>query len=126
MNLASPPPPHAASRDPTDRVARLCAALVSAYLAATLWPMLRYVAANGTVAPLALHLGALAVAIGAIRASTPPARVVRDWVSLALRPLRYIELRWLIPGAAQPHRDLVVQRWEQGVFHGQPSVTWAP
>jgi membrane-associated phospholipid phosphatase len=128
MSVASLPLSHAVRPldDPAARAARLGAAMLSAYLAATLWPMVRYVTATGERAPLLLHLAALALALWAIGATMPAGRVLRDWLPLALGPLLYIELRWLVAGAGQSHHDLVVQRWEQALLHGQPSASWAP
>jgi membrane-associated phospholipid phosphatase len=126
MSVASLPLSHTLADSPADRTIRLAATLLTTYLAATSWPMARYALASGDSTPLMLHLAALGLAWGTLGASGPARRMLRDWLPLALGPLLYIELRWLIPGVGRMHQDLVVQQWEQTLFHGQPSTTWAP
>jgi membrane-associated phospholipid phosphatase len=126
MSVASLPLSHAFADNASDRAIHLADALLGAYLTATVWPMVRFVVATGETTPLMLHLVALGVTLVAIVSPRPGLRVVRDWLPLALGPLLYIELRWLIPGAGRLHQDLLVERWEQALFHGQPSATWAP
>lgn len=112
--------------DAPDRAIRLAGALLSAYLVATAWLVVRYSAASAEWMPVLLHLAALGVALAAAASEGSVLRPIRDWLPLLLGPLLYIELRWLIPGGGQLHQDLLVQQWELAVFHGQPSATWAP
>ena len=51
------------------------------------------------------------------------ARVAALWYPLALVPVYYVQLGIIGMGVGHVH-DLVVQRWEAGLFGGQPSLTW--
>src|SRR5476651_2703893 len=111
---------------PANRAARLSALLLSCYLAIAAWPMTAYLLATANLLPFLLHLAALGLALVATTTPNASLRRLRDWLPLALGPLLYIELRWLIPGAGRLHQDALVQRWELTLFHSQPSATWAP
>jgi membrane-associated phospholipid phosphatase len=126
MIVASDPRPHTSPTNPADRATRLYAAMLCGYLVVMLWSMWGYVRSTGDASPLLMHCGALAVALVSLAAPWRATRAVRDWLPLALGPFLYIELRWLVPGAGRPYRDLLVQGWELSLFGGQPSTTWAP
>jgi membrane-associated phospholipid phosphatase len=126
MNVDLLPRSRTSASPAADRAIALSAALIAAYLAATLWPMWHFVLEQGDRMPILLHLGALGVALLALGSPGRWARPVRDWLPLLLGPFLYIELRWLIPGATEVHRDSLVQQWEQALFGGQPWSTWAP
>jgi membrane-associated phospholipid phosphatase len=126
MSVALLPYPRAFQDDAAGSATRLASALLSAYLAATAWLLVRYAAASGELTPLLVHLGALGLALAVTASDRRAARVLRDWLPLLLGPLLYIELRWLIPGGGRPHLDPLVQQWELALFPGQPSATWAP
>ncbi|MDB4886838.1 MAG: hypothetical protein JWN79_2276 [Gemmatimonadetes bacterium] len=106
------------------RALRFAGSVVSAYLAATLVPMLAYARGAGDWLPLVLHLLALGVALG-VTVPGATARWARDWMPLAMGPFLYIELRWLIVGVGRAHADASVIAWEHAVFAGDPSSTWA-
>jgi membrane-associated phospholipid phosphatase len=126
MSVALFPYSHALEDDAADRAIRLACALLSAYLAATAWLLVRYALTSGELTPLLLHAAALGVGLAVFASDRGARRVLRDWLPLALGPLLYIELRWLVPGAGWLHQDVLIQRWEYVLFPGQPSATWAP
>ena len=105
----------------SERVISLVAAGVTAYLAVTVYPMVRYATAARDWLPLVVHLVVLALAALTIRRMTGRRRLVRDWLPLALGPYLYIELRWLIEGLGRPHMDATVILWERRIFPGDPS-----
>jgi membrane-associated phospholipid phosphatase len=108
-----------------DRTIGVSIALISAYLAATLWPMAAYAREAHDAAPFVLHGAVLLIAMAALRSSAR-FRTLRDLFPLAVGAYLYVELRWLIPGTGRPHLDAMVQRWEHVLFPGNPSATWAP
>jgi membrane-associated phospholipid phosphatase len=101
-------------------------ALISAYLAATLWPMAAYARDTHDPSPFVVHAAVLLTAIAALRSSAPRFRALRDLFPLVVGAYLYVELRWLIPGTGRPHVDAMVQRWEHVLFPSNPSATWAP
>ena len=103
---------------------RVAGAIISAWFAATLWPMARYTQLSGDTLPLLLHISALCIAL-AITVPARPPRAARDWLPLAMGPFLYIELRWLIVGTGRPHFDATIIAWEHALFGGNPSATWA-
>lgn len=113
-------------RSPADQAIRLAGLLVSAYLAATLWPMARYATSAHEYSPLAAHVAAFAVALAATGSARPSLQPLRDWLPLLLGPFLYVELRWLIEGVGRPHADVLVHGWERTLFPSDPSATWAP
>jgi len=120
------PLPFPAVEAPADRAARLSNAVIAAYLAATLWPMVAYVRLTNVTAPLVLHLAALAATVTVVTSRRSALRRLRDLLPLLLGPFLYVELRWLIPGVGRPHADALVLVWEHWLFGGNPSATWAP
>ena len=110
---------------PADRAARVSNAVIAAYLAVTIWPMVEYVRSTGDSASLILHLVALAGATAAVGSRRPEIRRLRDLLPLLLGPFLYVELRWLIPGVGRPHFDALVVLWEHALLAGNPSATWA-
>jgi len=110
---------------PADRAARLSNAVIAAYLAATVWPMVTFTRNAGRSAPLAAHLVALALAATVVVSPRVELRRLRDLLPLVLGPFLYVELRWLIPGTGRPHFDALVMHWEHALFRGNPSATWA-
>jgi membrane-associated phospholipid phosphatase len=119
------PLPFPAVESPADRAIRIANGVITAYLAATTWPMLAWTHASGDPAPLVAHLVALAAALTATVAQRIELRRLRDWLPLLLGPFLYVELRWLIPGVGGPHFDALVVQWEHALFGGDPSATWA-
>lgn len=119
------PLPFPALEAPADRAARLSNAVIAAYLAATVWPMVAYVRSTGDSTALVLHLVALAAAATVVVATHLELRRLRDLLPLLLGPFLYIELRWLIPGVGRVHSDALVMTWEHALFGGNPSATWA-
>lgn len=65
--------------------------------------------------PLVIHLLAIAVVVQVWRGERV-ARFVREWTPLAIIPLLYVELRWIIAGAGRPHADSLVAGWDIQVF----------
>lgn len=84
--------------------------LIVLYLALTSVPLARLAASGGGALPLALHVLALCIALGASHRAVPAA--LRAWTPLGLGPFLYIELRWIIAGAGFPHADATVVRWD--------------
>lgn len=127
MKLASrrASPRFRAPLSPASRAVRTADLIATAYLAATSAGMIRFAIATGTLLPLLLHLGALAVAVGVVAAGERAPQPVRDWMPLALGPFLYVELRWLIAGFGRPHLDSLVLGWEHLFFPGNPSATLA-
>lgn len=109
-----------------DRTISVSIALIAAYLAATLWPLIAYARAARDATPLVVHATLLAAALLLLRSPTPMLRRVRELLPLALGGYLYVELRWLIAGAGRPHADGMVQRWEHLLFPSNPAATWAP
>lgn len=109
----------------SERALRLANAVIAAYLAATLWPMMEYARRDAIGVPLAVHLAALAAAATTAMLADDRLRTARAWLPLVLGPFLYVELRWLIPALGRPHADAIVLQWEHALFGGNPSVTWA-
>ena len=120
------PLPFPALDAPADRAARLSNAIIAAYLAATIWPMVEYVRDTRDSTSLVLHLVALGAATTVVVSRRTELRRLRDLLPLLLGPFLYVELRWLIPGVGHPHSDALVMTWEHALFRGNPSATWAP
>ena len=120
------PLPFPTAKFSADRTIRAAGALVPAYLAATLWPMMRYTRATQDTAPLIAHVVALVIALAVVLSRGERFRPLRDWLPLVLGPFLYIELRWLIAGVGRPHADALIVAWEHSVFGGSPSSTLAP
>ena len=109
-----------------DRTIGVALALIAAYLAATLWPMMRYARASHDARPLLAHLAVLLATVALVGATGSRLRPLRDLLPLAVGPFLYVELRWLIPGLGRPHADAIVSGWESAVFHANPAASWAP
>lgn len=126
MNASSPPVHLSPSRAVfVDRVTRVSALLVGAYLVATVAPMSMYARATSHPLPLVAHLLALIGTVAILTAPWDWTRPVRAWLPLIVGPFLYVELRWLIAGFGIPHADARVQVWESALFVGNPSATWA-
>lgn len=108
-----------------DSALRAGCAIVAAYLALSLWPVLRYASISGQASPAVIHVTALALAIAAARSRHAWLGTVRAWLPLAIGPWLYLELRWAIVGAGRPHFDTLVVGWEHALFRGDPSTTMA-
>ena len=109
----------------SDRTLGAALLLLAGYLALTTAPLVRLGAGTGQWAPLGMHAVAISVVL-AVRAGGPRfTQVLRDWTPLALGPFLYIELRWIIEGAAQRHADLRVASWEAALFPSDPSASLA-
>lgn len=103
-----------------DRFTIVFAALFSLAVVAR-WP-------SGRPFPAALFLFAaslvlLAVAAPRLRARGGAARFLGDFYALILALLMYTAIGVLNRAAGVSH-DLQVQRWEQALFGGQPSLDW--
>lgn len=108
-----------------DRAARLVAIGIAAYLTITLVPLFRHVLAVREVLPVVVHLATLAIVGASIGFRSAHARTLRGLMPLALVPVLYIDLRWLIAGWGRPHLDATIISWEQIFFPGDPSRTLA-
>ena len=108
-----------------DRQVRLAGTLAAAYLVAGTIPMALYARNTGDAVPLIAHLAALLACTVLLTTAWSALAVARDWLPLALGPYLYVELRWLITGAGQPHADARVIQWERALFPGDLSATWA-
>ncbi|MCX5760900.1 MAG: hypothetical protein NTW72_05265 [Gemmatimonadetes bacterium] len=85
-----------------DRAARLVAIGIAAYLTITLVPLLRHVLAVRELLPLIVHLATLAIVGASLGFRSAHARTLRALMPLALVPVLYIDLRWLIAGWGRP------------------------
>jgi len=110
----------------SDQAIRLAGVITTTFLVAGTWPMWQWAASHANRTPPLLHAAALALSLLVLTRVARAPRLVRDWLPLALGPFLYIELRWLIEGAGQPHRDATVVQWERALFGGDPSSAWAP
>jgi membrane-associated phospholipid phosphatase len=81
--------------------------------------------AAGVLLPLALLLLALVAAVLAPRArrAGPFGRFLSEFYPLALTVALYTHVG-LVNAASGVSHDAVVQRWEQALFGGQPSLEW--
>lgn len=111
------------------RAPRAAARITSSYLALGLVPLTVGVVHDGltiaTGAVLMLHFGALAIAVVAGIRPNGRWQQLADFLPLAMIPLLYAELPYLIGGWGSGFRDAVVQRWELQVFGGHLSRTLA-
>lgn len=102
-----------------DSLLRWALGILTAYLVVMLIPMVAWTRISGSSAGLLLHVTALGVVSLACAATLPTS--ARHWTPLALGPLLYVELRWLIIGAARAHQDVLVAGWEHIAFPTDPS-----
>ncbi len=107
-----------------DAMIRLALLILAAYLAVTVFPLLRWSATSRDWLPMTAHVAALAVTMVFAQHSRVP-RWIREWTPLALVPLLYVELRWIIDGAGRPHADALVAGWDVAVFGSALSSTLA-
>jgi membrane-associated phospholipid phosphatase len=112
-------------QNPTERAIRFADTLPTAFLAATLWPMLMYAKSSHDAMPLVAHLVALVGSVIILCSTRDSLRPLRDWLPLAVGPFLYVELRWLIAGVGRPHADDLVVGWEQLFLPSNPSASWA-
>ena len=110
----------------SDAIGRWIALALAIYLALVAWPVWRFVQNSGTVLPLVVHVAILGYTLLLLAAPVAPRRVALDWLTLTIGPFMYVELRWIIAGLGQPHRDAVVVAWERTLFPSNPSATLAP
>lgn len=118
------PDPHR-ERDAGDDHLRVALRLLAAYLALTSVPLVHLGLVGGRWAPLAMHAVALGFVIASLAVTGPATQPLRDWLPLGLGPFLYIELRWIIEGAARPHADALIAGWEGALFPSNPSVSLA-
>ena len=97
--------------------------LLLAYLSLMLVPMTQWTMRSRSPLGVLLHLAAIGIVALACVNRLPSS--VRHWTPLALGPFLYIELRWLVTGAGQPHADAIVATWERTMFPANPSATFA-
>jgi membrane-associated phospholipid phosphatase len=121
-------PSPAADADPARRIERaatLSIALTVALLALAAWPLWIQWRVTRDVAPFALNLALLVVALTVVPVHARVLRPVRDWLPLVAVPFLYVELRWIIPVIGAAHRDATVVGWERLLFPSNPSATLA-
>lgn len=120
--MSGPLEPHGGTERAATRVGAVGLASCIAYLAATL-PLLGGMPAGP--GPLALHVAMLALCVGASSARVPIPSIVRTALPLAIGPLLYVELRWLVPALGSDSGEALVALWEARWFPGAPSRTLA-
>jgi membrane-associated phospholipid phosphatase len=98
--------------------------ILAAYLLATAVPLVRWSTTTDAWSPLITHVAALGVTVLCLTNRRTP-RWVREWMPLALVPVLYVELRWIIAAAARPHEDFLIAGWDRSLFGGDPSRTLA-
>ena len=108
---------------PHEPLLRWALGILAAYLTVMLVPMTRWTRTSGSPTGLLLHLTALGIVSLALAGRLPT--TVRHWTPLALGPFLYVELRWLVSGAARIHQDTLVAGWERAAFPLDPSRTLA-
>jgi membrane-associated phospholipid phosphatase len=102
-----------------DRSVRYAGFVTLGYLLLTLPLLARGEPSVGRAVAALAHGTAMLCLYWATRATTRR-NVLADWLPLALVPLLYAELPYLMaPGAS--YHDAVVQRWEAALFGGQPA-----
>ena len=107
----------------SDVMIRVALTILATYMTVAALPLLAWSMTERTWLPLTTHLAALAVTfLCASRRNLPRWR--RDWLPLALVPLLYVELRWVIAGFGRPHADALIAAWDLTLF-GEPSRTLA-
>lgn len=104
---------------------RPAAVVACTYLLATLpFAVAAASTGRGVTASLLHALGVAVLAMVALHHGPMRARVVADWLPLAIIPLLYAELPALIAGAGTMRNDAIVMGWEAALF-GDPSRTLA-
>ena len=108
----------------SDALFRASLGILAAYMVVALPPLARWSFDTRSLTPLMIHALAVAVVVY-VGWSGHVTRIVRAWTPLALVPLLYVELRWIIAGAGRPHADALVAGWDVQVFGIAPSRTLA-
>jgi membrane-associated phospholipid phosphatase len=108
----------------TESLTRGSLRIVTAYLFVTVAPLLRWSWSAHSWSPIVFHLLAL-VAVAYLSEGDRAARSIREWVPLALVPLLYVELRWVIVGMGRPHADTIMAAWDVDLFGADLSRTLA-
>ena len=99
--------------------------ILAAYLLVTAIPLILWSYSARSWWALAAHAAAFGTAVFFGGGKRKFAGVLQDWIPLALGPFLYVELRWIIEGAGQPHADALVSGWETRLFDSQPSQALA-
>ncbi|MEO8333831.1 MAG: phosphatase PAP2 family protein [bacterium] len=108
----------------SDALDRASIGILAAFMVIATLPFARWSLHAQMWLPLAIHvlaLGACAYVGWSVRVE----RSVRAWTPLALVPLLYVELRWIIAGVGRPHADALVAGWDLRLFGEAPSRTLA-
>jgi membrane-associated phospholipid phosphatase len=87
-------------------------------------PLARWCAQSSSWTPMAIHALALGVVLLVLSRGAVP-RTLIAWLPLALVPLLYVELRWIIPGVGRPQGDALIASLDLRLFHTEPSRTLA-
>jgi membrane-associated phospholipid phosphatase len=108
----------------SDALDRATLGTLVVFMIAALPPLVRWSIDAQSWMHLAIHVLALG-AVAYVASSRHVPRSVRAWTPMALVPLLYVELRWIIAGVGRPHADALVAGWDMSVFGGAPSRTLA-
>jgi membrane-associated phospholipid phosphatase len=103
-----------------DALSRASLAILAAFMVIALPPLARWSFGAQSWTPLVVHTLAIAIVV-LVGSNDAIARIVRAWTPLALVPLLYVELRWIIAGAGRPHADALVAGWDMQLFGTEPS-----
>ena len=105
----------------SDGISAASLTLLAVYLAVLAVPLARWSSGSGNWWPVAIHTAALGFVVWIRATRRPLARALRDWTPLAVGPLLYVELRWIIDGVGMSHLDGLVRGWEAILFSSAPS-----
>src|SRR5260221_2269788 len=109
-----------------ERLTRLSLFLVAGYLFATTVPIIRWSVVNASRGALVVHLLALGVAAACVFLTLPEKiRPARAWLPLALIPLLYVELRWVVGGIGMSRKDHAIAALDVTLFHSRISSSSA-
>jgi membrane-associated phospholipid phosphatase len=106
--------------DQGDALIRASLWILAAYLVVTALPLFHWSVTTDTWSPLITHVAVIGVT-SLCAANQRMPRWLREWVPLALVPVLYVELRWIIAGAARPHEDFLIAGFDRSLFGSDPS-----
>jgi membrane-associated phospholipid phosphatase len=119
-----PPLPADARAIEGDALIHASLGIFAAFMIVASAPLARWSFQTAAWVPMAIHALALAVVVLIVWSGNVP-RIVVAWTPLALVPLLYVELRWIIAGAGRPHADALIAGWDVWLFGTDPSRTLA-
>src|SRR5258708_36147959 len=108
-----------------ERLTRRALFLGAGYLFATTVPIIRWSVVNASRGALVVHLLALGVAAACVFLTLPERiRPARAWLPLALIPLLYVELRWVVGGIGMARNDQAIAALGVALLHPRIPRSW--